>query len=101
VPQEGIKSFVVRDFFVPSPKATLRPAASSARMPTNKEEELELHAQSESYVITGITESWRENLHEWKTTMDGYRLFRKDRKGRRGGGVALYAKDKFERMMAS
>ena len=28
--------------------------------------------------------------------MDGYKLFRKDRQGRRGGGVALYVKECIE-----
>jgi len=28
--------------------------------------------------------------------MEGYRLFRKDRQGRRGGGVALYVRGKFD-----
>ena len=28
--------------------------------------------------------------------MDGYKHFRKDRQGRRGGGVALYVKECFE-----
>jgi len=28
--------------------------------------------------------------------MDGYKLFRKDRQGRRGGGMALYVKECFE-----
>jgi len=28
--------------------------------------------------------------------MDGYRLFRKDRPTRRGGGVALYVKEQLE-----
>ena len=28
--------------------------------------------------------------------MDGYKLFRKGRQGRRGGGVALYVKECFE-----
>ena len=28
--------------------------------------------------------------------MDGYKLFRKDRQGRRGGGVAFYVKECFE-----
>ena len=30
--------------------------------------------------------------------MEGYRLFRKDRQGRRGEGVALYVNDQLERM---
>ena len=28
--------------------------------------------------------------------MDGYKLFRKDRQGRRGGGVALYVRECFD-----
>ncbi|KAK4806911.1 hypothetical protein QYF61_012632 [Mycteria americana] len=67
----------------------------------NKQEELELCAQPESYDVIGITETWWENSHDWKTTMDGYKLFWKDRKGRRGGGVALYVKEKFESMEVS
>ena len=30
--------------------------------------------------------------------MEGYRLFRKDRPGRRGGGVAIYVRDRLESM---
>ncbi|PKU31487.1 rna-directed dna polymerase from mobile element jockey- hypothetical protein [Limosa lapponica baueri] len=41
------------------------------------------------------------NSHNWKTTMDVYKLFRKDRKGRRGAGTALYVKEKFECMEVS
>lgn len=33
------------------------------------------------------------SLHEWSVGMDGCMLFRKDRLGRRGGGVALYFND--------
>ncbi|KAK4828724.1 hypothetical protein QYF61_000715 [Mycteria americana] len=62
----------------------------------NKQEELELHAQSESYDIIGITETWWDNSHDWRSTMDGYRLFCKDRQGRRGGGVALYVKENLD-----
>ena len=28
--------------------------------------------------------------------MEGYRLFRRDRQGRRGGGVALYVRERFD-----
>ncbi|TRZ18418.1 hypothetical protein HGM15179_008659 [Zosterops borbonicus] len=34
--------------------------------------------------------------HSWSTALDGYKLFRRDRKGRRGGGVALYIKKNFD-----
>ena len=85
-----------------NPKSShLRCIYTNARSLANKWEELELHAQSESYDVIGITETWWENLHDWKTTMDGYKLFRKDRKGRRGGAVALYVKEKSECMEAS
>lgn len=58
----------------------------------NKQEETELRAQSEICVVIGTTEMWWENSHDWKTTMDGYKLFQKDRKGRRGVGILLYVK---------
>ena len=58
----------------------------------NKQEELEFRAQPESYDSIGIMETWWHNSHDWRIVMDGkcYRLFRKDRQGRRGGGVKLY-----------
>ncbi|KAK4825574.1 LOW QUALITY PROTEIN: hypothetical protein QYF61_000573 [Mycteria americana] len=31
--------------------------------------------------------------HNWSAAMDGYKLFRRDRRGRRGGGVALYVRE--------
>ncbi|GAB0210376.1 hypothetical protein GRJ2_003503400 [Grus japonensis] len=62
----------------------------------NKQEELELHVQSENYHIIGITETWWDNSHDWRIMMDGYRLFRKDRQRRRGGGVMLYVKENLE-----
>lgn len=36
--------------------------------------------------------------HDWSVAMDGYRLFRKGKNGRWGGGVALYMKEKLESM---
>ncbi|KAK4832290.1 hypothetical protein QYF61_021689 [Mycteria americana] len=62
----------------------------------NKQEELELHVQSESYDIIGITETWWDNSHDWRIMMDGYKLFHKDRQGRRGGGVVLYVNENLE-----
>lgn len=46
----------------------------------NKQEELEFCAQFESYDVIWITETWWENSHGWKMTMDSYKLFQKDRK---------------------
>ena len=41
--------------------------------------------------IIGITESWANNDAE--LGLEGYVMFRKDRMGRRGGGVLLYIKE--------
>lgn len=35
-------------------------------------------------------------MHDWKTIMDGYKLFQNDWNERRGGGAALYEEEKFE-----
>jgi len=35
-------------------------------------------------------------LHDWHAVMDGYRLLRKDRPTRQGGGVALYVREQLE-----
>ena len=44
--------------------------------------------------ITGITESWANNdITYAELGLEGYAMFRKDRMGRRGGGVLLYIKD--------
>jgi len=37
----------------------------------------------------GITEIWWDDLHNWSAAAVGYKLFRRDRQGRRCGGVAL------------
>jgi len=34
--------------------------------------------------------------HDWNDVTDGYILFRKDRSERRGGGIALYMREKLE-----
>jgi len=39
-----------------------------------------------------LTETWWDESHEWSMAIDGYRLFRRDRWGKRGGGIALYIK---------
>lgn len=59
----------------------------------NKQEDLELSAQSESYDIIGITETWWDKSHDWRIVMDGHRLFPKDRQVRRGGVITVYVKE--------
>ncbi|KAK4823090.1 hypothetical protein QYF61_025828 [Mycteria americana] len=44
-------------------------------------------------IMAAITETWWDDSHNWSAVMDGYKLFRRDRRGRRGGGVALYVRE--------
>ncbi|RMC18042.1 hypothetical protein DUI87_04920 [Hirundo rustica rustica] len=69
---------------------------TSARSMGNKEEELEAMVQQHSYDVVAITETWWDESHSWSTALDGYKLFRRDRRGRRGGGVALYIVEGFD-----
>ena len=46
-------------------------------------------AQSRRYDAIGISETWWDESWDWYAMLDGYRLFRRDRQGRRGGGVTL------------
>ena len=43
-----------------------------------------------------LTKTWWDHSHDWSAVMDGYKLFRRDAQGRKGGDVALYVKDCFE-----
>ncbi|KAF4803558.1 hypothetical protein TURU_015076 [Turdus rufiventris] len=54
--------------------------------------------QQQSYDVVAIAETWWDDSHSWSTALDGYKLFRRDRKGRRGGGVALYIREAFDAM---
>ncbi|CAM5155513.1 unnamed protein product [Natator depressus] len=62
----------------------------------NKQGELEVLVMSRNYDVIGITETWWDSSHDWSTVMDGYKLFRKDRQGRKGGGVALYVREQYD-----
>ncbi|PKU46688.1 hypothetical protein llap_3005 [Limosa lapponica baueri] len=58
----------------------------------NKPEELEATRLLESYDLLAITETWWDESHDWSEAIDGYRLFKRDRQGRSGGGIGLYIK---------
>ncbi|GAB0181548.1 hypothetical protein GRJ2_000620100 [Grus japonensis] len=64
----------------------------------NKEEELETCACLQDCDLIGITEMWWDGSYDWSVGMEGHRLFRKDRQGRRGEGVTLYVNDQLECM---
>jgi len=49
----------------------------------------------DSYDLVAITETWWDDSPDWSAAMDGYKLFRRDRQGKRGGGVALCVRECF------
>jgi len=65
---------------------------SKAHSMGNKQEELEATVLLENCDLVDITETWWDESHNWSVAIEGYRLFRRDRQGRRGGGVVLYVK---------
>ncbi|PKU27748.1 dtw domain-containing protein 2 [Limosa lapponica baueri] len=64
----------------------------------NKQEELETCACLQGYDLIGIMKRWWDGSYDWSVGMEGHRLFRKDRQGRRGGSVALYVNGQLECM---
>ena len=46
-------------------------------------------AQLGKYDLIAIMETWWDKSHDWNTIIEGFRLFKRDRQGRRGRGVAL------------
>jgi len=76
--------------------AELKCVYTNAHSMGDKDEQLEAIVQQHGYDMVAITETWWDSSHDWQATVDGYRLFRKDRPKRRGGGVALYVKEQLE-----
>ncbi|PKU48706.1 nipped-b-like protein [Limosa lapponica baueri] len=72
------------------PADRLKCLYTNARSMGNKQEELEAVLLQESYDIVAITETWWDESYDWTVAIDGYKLFRRDRRERKGGGVALY-----------
>ncbi|RMC21909.1 hypothetical protein DUI87_02780 [Hirundo rustica rustica] len=54
--------------------------------------------QQQSYDVVAILEMWWDDSHSWSVALDGYKLLRRDRKGRRCGGVALYIREALDAM---
>ncbi|KAK4825246.1 hypothetical protein QYF61_025645, partial [Mycteria americana] len=73
--------------------AQLKCLYTNARSMGNKQEELEAIVHQENYVMVAITETWWDDSHNWSAAMDDNKLFRRDRRGRRGGGVTLYVRE--------
>ena len=65
----------------------------NARSIVNKKNELNIMVEDIDPHIIGITESWANiDITDAELGLTGYVMFRKDRIGRRGGGVILYVK---------
>ena len=64
----------------------------------NKHNELDICVQLQGCNLVGIMEMRWGGSHDWSIAMEGYRLIRKDRQGRRGGVVALYVRAQLECM---
>ena len=66
----------------------------NARSIINKKNELDMTVVEIKPHIIGITESWANNdITDAELGVEGYVMFRKDRIGRRGGGVLLYIEE--------
>ena len=74
--------------------AGLKCVSLNARSIMNKKSELDIMVLDRDPHIIGITESWaNKDITDAELGLEGYVMFRKDRMGRRGGGVLLYVKD--------
>ena len=69
----------------------------NARSIVNKKNELKIMVEDIDPHIIGITESWANiDITDAELGLTGYVMFRKDRIGRRGGGVILYVKESIQ-----
>lgn len=62
----------------------------------SKREELEAIVQQEGFDVVTITEALWDDCHQGSAAVAGYKLFRRDRRSRRGGWVALYNRECFD-----
>ena len=68
----------------------------NARSIVNKKNELNMVEDIDPHII-GITESWANtDITDAELGLTGYVMFRRDRIGRRGGGVILYVKESIQ-----
>ncbi|KAK4831785.1 hypothetical protein QYF61_019098 [Mycteria americana] len=73
--------------------ALLKCLYTNAHSMRNKQEELEALAWSQNYDIIGISKTWWDESCDWGAMMDSYRVFRRDRQGRQGRGLAPYVRE--------
>lgn len=70
------------------PIAQLKCLYTNAHSMGNKQEELAAVAHMENCDLIAITETWWNESHDWGAVIDDCKLFRRDRQGRRGGGLS-------------
>lgn len=56
----------------------------------SKQKEVEALVHLESYDIIAVAEAWWDESHDWSAGINGSKLLRRDRQGRRGVGIVLY-----------
>ena len=77
-----------------TPKEEIKCVYLNARSILNKKNELNITVDDMKPHIIGKTESWANNYITYaELGLEGYVMFRKDRIGRRRGGVLLYIKE--------
>ena len=77
-------------------EAGYRCVCLNARSIVNKKNELNMVENVDLHII-GITESWTNtDITDAELGLTGYVMFRRDRIGRRGGGVILYVKESIQ-----
>ena len=75
-------------------KAEIKCLCLNDRSIIYKKNELDIMVDEIKPHIIGITESWANtDITDAELGLEGYVMFRKDRMGRRGGGVLLYIKE--------
>ena len=78
-------------------KEEIKCVCLNARSIINKKDELNIMVDDIKPHIIGITETWANiDITDAELGLEGYAMFRKDRMGRRGGGVILYIKDNIQ-----
>ena len=63
---------------------------TNARSMGNKQEELEAIVCRANYDVASITETWWDHSCDWSSVMDGYKLFRRDRRIDEEGRVVVW-----------
>ena len=101
MPQAGQEATSTGKLITECPKnmseAGYRCMCLNARSIVNKKNELNIMVEDTDPHIIGITESWAiTDITDAELGLTGYVMFRRDRIGRRGGGVILYVKESIQ-----